>query len=141
MKAMTQAMIGSGSGMDGIWKMPEIKTLVYAMNFKTEASEEGVYGQVVYPDVTVSKHQHTTCLLMLRHKLGALKEVHEIVRKAPERNAPDQLLTQITNTNAPVPVPLTMHSVDNGPADRLRPADGNGRRPRPGHAPRENSSS
>ena len=27
----------------------------------------------------------------------------------------------MSNTNAPVPVPLTMHSVDNGPEDRLRP--------------------
>ena len=58
---------------------------------------------------------------MLRNKLGELKEVQEIVRKAPERNSPYQLLKQITNDNAPVPVPLTMHSVDNGPADRLRP--------------------
>ena len=58
---------------------------------------------------------------MLRNKLGELKEVQEIVRKAPERNSPYQLLKQITNDNAPVPVPLTMHSVDNGPEDRLRP--------------------
>ena len=91
------------------------------MNFKTEAGEHGIYAQVVYPDVTVSKHQHTACLVMLRNKLGELKEVQEIVRKAPERNDLYQLLKQITNTNAPVPVPLTMHSVDNGPEERLRP--------------------
>ena len=121
-KSMTQAMIGGESGMDGIWKMPEMKTFLYCMSFKTEAGEEeGIYAQVVYPDVTVSKHQHTACLVMLRNKLGELKEVQEIVRKAPERNAPHQLLKQITNTNAPVPVPLTMHSVDNGPEERLRP--------------------
>ena len=47
--------------------------------------------------------------------------VQEIVRKAPERNSLYQMLKQINNTNAPVPVPLTMHSVDNGPEERLRP--------------------
>jgi hypothetical protein len=120
-KSMTQAMLGSGSGTDGIWKMAEMKTYLYCMPFKTEAGEEGIYAQVVYPDVTVSKHQHTACLRLLRNKLGELKDVQEIVRKAPERNAPHQLLTEITNTNAPVPVPLTMHSVDNGPEDRIRP--------------------
>ena len=121
-KSMTQAMIGGTSGMDGIWKMPEMKTFLYCMTFKTEGGEEeGLYAQVVYPDVTVSKHQHTTCLVMLRNKLGELKEVQEIVRKAPERNSLYQMLKQITNTNAPVPVPLTMHSVDNGPEERLRP--------------------
>ena len=87
-KSMTQAMIGGESGMDGIWKMPEMKTFLYSMNFKTEAGEDGIYAQVVYPDVTVSKHQHTACLRMLRNKLGELKEVQEIVRKAPERNVP-----------------------------------------------------
>ena len=44
-KSMTQAMIGGTSGMDGIWKMPEMKTLLYCMNFKTEAGEEGIYAQ------------------------------------------------------------------------------------------------
>ena len=44
-KSMTQAMIGSGSGMDGIWKMPEMKTFLYCMTFKTEAGEDGIYAQ------------------------------------------------------------------------------------------------
>ena len=69
-KAMTQEMLGgtkemlaenSGgkSGTGGIWKMRELRTFLYAMPFKTEAGDVGIYAQAVYPDVTVSKHQHT----------------------------------------------------------------------------------
>ena len=132
-KAMTQEMLGgtkemlaenSGgkSGTGGIWKMRELRTFLYAMPFKTEAGDVGIYAQAVYPDVTVSKHQHMACLRLLTMKLPELKLVQDLMRRmSGDHNHPHFMLKRTGDPNAPVPVPLTMHSVGNGPPDRLRP--------------------
>ena len=44
-KSMTQAMIGSGSGMDGIWKMPEMKT--YASKVGLTPSYNGFFANLL----------------------------------------------------------------------------------------------
>jgi len=127
-KSMTQAMLnGPSSSQPGIWGMTTMKSYLFAQTYVDKSTnEQFIYAQVVYPEVTVSRHQHSVCYAMLKNKLPDIKDIQDIMRKDSEKNVFAKMVKEVSARGGrpdPVTVPLTMHGVANVDAawEKLRP--------------------
>merc|ERR1719379_2159636 len=122
---MTQQMINGPSAVQpGIWNLTSIKTWLYVGSFEARG-ESGLFAQVVYPEITVTKKQHAVCYKMLERKLGELKEIQGVIRKNSEMNVVLKMVKPIDERTAmtTIAVPMTIQHVENATSkgDRLKP--------------------
>ena len=103
-----------------IWKMQEIETLLYGNTFETEDGVKLIYGQVIYPEITVSSGLHSKCRNAIMRQVMS-GTVYKKLNKMNKENVMDSLLKGVGHGTTVVPVPLTMHSIGNGRMDRLNP--------------------
>ena len=103
-----------------IWKMQEIETLLYGNTFETEDGVKLIYGQVIYPEITVSSGLHSKCRNAIMGQVMS-GTVYKKLNKMNKENVMDSLLKGVGHGTTVVPVPLTMHSIGNGRMDRLNP--------------------
>jgi hypothetical protein len=112
-KALTQQMTDYN-----IWEKDELGLFIYAMPFLTSANVYGLYAQVIYPEITVSRRQHEAAHTFLTGRLPNLQVIQDIMEKHPELNVIQRMIGPPRDE---VPVPVAMHSVDDGPSARLMP--------------------